>query len=174
MMMDLARLFGSIDAETEIHLWLLFGVLLPFPDLFAAPFVLLLLLGLESLSPGSSIMVSVYSAYSSGLGALSLQSCSVAVSGLGVPLFSDSEPLNLVPTKKMPRLQIADHRHGRVPMSFEPQSLVSISNAHENFDHHGRHTPTKVADMLKSFQNMSRQCQLNQSPLRPLAILVTE
>ncbi|KAG5562947.1 hypothetical protein RHGRI_005624 [Rhododendron griersonianum] len=41
----------------------------------------------------------------------------------------------------MPRLQIADHR--RTPTSFEPQSLVSISNAHEGLDHHGRHTPTK-------------------------------
>ncbi|KAG5524313.1 hypothetical protein RHGRI_031100 [Rhododendron griersonianum] len=42
----------------------------------------------------------------------------------------------------MPRLQIADHR--RTPTSFEPQSLVSISNTHEGLDHHGRHTPTKV------------------------------
>ncbi|KAF7112352.1 hypothetical protein RHSIM_RhsimUnG0238300 [Rhododendron simsii] len=105
MMMDVAWLFGSFDAETEIHLWLLFGVHLPFPDLFAASFCALAASGLGvSLSPGSSMMVSVYSADGSGLGALSLQSCSVAVSGLGVPLFSGSEPLNLVPTKKMPRL----------------------------------------------------------------------
>ncbi|KAF7152460.1 hypothetical protein RHSIM_Rhsim01G0104400 [Rhododendron simsii] len=41
----------------------------------------------------------------------------------------------------MPRLQIPDHR--RTPMSFEPQSLLSISNAHESHDHHGRHMPMK-------------------------------
>ncbi|KAG5515038.1 hypothetical protein RHGRI_036167 [Rhododendron griersonianum] len=39
---------------------------------------------------------------------------------------------------------IADHHHQRTPTSFEPQSLISISNAQEGLDHHRRcHTPTK-------------------------------
>ncbi|KAI8524174.1 hypothetical protein RHMOL_Rhmol13G0129300 [Rhododendron molle] len=39
---------------------------------------------------------------------------------------------------------IADHHHQRTPTSFEPQSLISISNAQEGLNHHRRrHTPTK-------------------------------
>ncbi|KAI8569349.1 hypothetical protein RHMOL_Rhmol02G0271800 [Rhododendron molle] len=57
-----------------MHLWLLFEVHLPFPDLFAASFCAVVASGLGvSLSPGSSMTVSVYSADSSGLGALSLR-----------------------------------------------------------------------------------------------------
>ncbi|KAI8569350.1 hypothetical protein RHMOL_Rhmol02G0271800 [Rhododendron molle] len=68
-----------------MHLWLLFEVHLPFPDLFAASFCAVVASGLGvSLSPGSSMTVSVYSADSSGLGALSLrvQHCSALNLGL--------------------------------------------------------------------------------------------
>ncbi|KAI8555098.1 hypothetical protein RHMOL_Rhmol05G0148000 [Rhododendron molle] len=85
MMMDLARLFGSIDAETEIDLWLLFGVHLLFPDLFAASFCVVAASRLRVLlSPGLSRMAAVYSADSSRLGALYLQDlmCKVSKSKL--------------------------------------------------------------------------------------------
>ncbi|KAI8538610.1 hypothetical protein RHMOL_Rhmol09G0117500 [Rhododendron molle] len=54
----------------------------------------------------------------------------------------------------MPHLQITDHhrrRHCCTLMSFKPQLLVSISNAHEGLDHHGCHTPTKVSPSISNF-----------------------